>query len=142
MKKPITGITGCCAPDASGHAAAAPASSVMNLRRFMHDMGGSPAAAAILRTLSLPRAPWRVLEAELNCSESIGVARRLPQHRFNISASRPSGEWNEGDYDVLADSAVVGRIMRLVNAASLANSVERTLLRCVSRWLAFEPRQE
>jgi hypothetical protein len=26
------------------------------------------------------------------------------------SASRPSGEWNEDDFDVLADSAVVGRI--------------------------------
>jgi hypothetical protein len=27
------------------------------------------------------------------------------------SASRPSGEWNDDDYDVLAGSAVVGRIM-------------------------------
>jgi hypothetical protein len=27
-------------------------------------------------------------------------------------ASRPSGEWNEDDYDVLADGAVVGRIFR------------------------------
>jgi hypothetical protein len=26
------------------------------------------------------------------------------------SASRPSGEWNDDDYDVLADGAVVGRI--------------------------------
>src|SRR6516165_4578621 len=28
------------------------------------------------------------------------------------SASRPSGEWNDDDYDVLADGAVVGRIMK------------------------------
>ena len=28
------------------------------------------------------------------------------------SASRPSGEWSEDDYDVLADGIVVGRIMR------------------------------
>jgi hypothetical protein len=28
------------------------------------------------------------------------------------SASRPSGEWGEDDYDVLGDGAVVGRIMR------------------------------
>jgi hypothetical protein len=28
------------------------------------------------------------------------------------SASRPSGEWNDDDYDVLADSEVVGRIMK------------------------------
>jgi hypothetical protein len=28
------------------------------------------------------------------------------------SASRPSGEWNDDDYDVLADSVVVGRIFK------------------------------
>jgi hypothetical protein len=28
------------------------------------------------------------------------------------SSSRPSGEWSDDDYDVLADGAVVGRIMR------------------------------
>jgi hypothetical protein len=28
------------------------------------------------------------------------------------SASRPSGEWNDDDYDVLADGVVVGRIMK------------------------------
>jgi hypothetical protein len=28
------------------------------------------------------------------------------------SASRPSGKWSEDDYDVLADGAVVGRIMK------------------------------
>jgi hypothetical protein len=28
------------------------------------------------------------------------------------SASRPSGEWNDDDFDVLADGAVVGRVMR------------------------------
>jgi hypothetical protein len=27
------------------------------------------------------------------------------------SASRPSGEWNDDDFDVLADGVVVGRIM-------------------------------
>jgi hypothetical protein len=32
------------------------------------------------------------------------------------SASRPSGDWNDDDYDVLADGAVVGRIFR-ANAA-------------------------
>ena len=35
------------------------------------------------------------------------------------AASRPSGEWNEDDFDVLADGAVVGRIFR-ANAASVA----------------------
>ena len=28
------------------------------------------------------------------------------------SASRPSGEWRDDDYDVLADGVVVGRIMK------------------------------
>ena len=28
------------------------------------------------------------------------------------SASRPSGKWNDDDYDVLADGIVVGRIMK------------------------------
>jgi hypothetical protein len=29
------------------------------------------------------------------------------------SASRPSGEWNDHDFDVLADGAVVGRILKV-----------------------------
>jgi len=29
------------------------------------------------------------------------------------SASRPSGEWNDDDYDVLAEGVVVGRIMKV-----------------------------
>jgi hypothetical protein len=28
------------------------------------------------------------------------------------SASRPSGEWNDDDFDVLAEGAVVGRIFK------------------------------
>jgi hypothetical protein len=28
------------------------------------------------------------------------------------STSRPSGEWNDDDFDVLCDSVVVGRIMK------------------------------
>jgi hypothetical protein len=34
------------------------------------------------------------------------------------STSRPSGEWNDDDFDVLADGAVVGRILK-VHAALL-----------------------
>jgi hypothetical protein len=30
------------------------------------------------------------------------------------SASRPSGQWSDDDFDVLADGAVVGRIMKAV----------------------------
>ena len=29
------------------------------------------------------------------------------------SASRPSGEWNDDDYDILADGVVVGRIFKV-----------------------------
>jgi hypothetical protein len=36
------------------------------------------------------------------------------------SASRPSGDWNEDDYDVLADGAVVGRILK-VHAAPVGS---------------------
>jgi hypothetical protein len=36
------------------------------------------------------------------------------------SASRPSGEWNDDDYDVLADGAVVGRILK-VHAAPVGS---------------------
>jgi hypothetical protein len=32
------------------------------------------------------------------------------------SVSRPSGEWSEDDYDVLADGIVVGRIMKVTAA--------------------------
>jgi hypothetical protein len=28
-------------------------------------------------------------------------------------ASRPSGEWNDDDFDVLADGVVVGRVMKV-----------------------------
>jgi hypothetical protein len=30
----------------------------------------------------------------------------------HTSASRPSGEWSDDDYDVLAEGVVVGRIMK------------------------------
>ena len=32
------------------------------------------------------------------------------------ATSRPSGEWNDDDFDVLADGAVVGRIMKAAAA--------------------------
>jgi hypothetical protein len=42
------------------------------------------------------------------------------------SASRPSGEWNEDDFDVLADGIVVGRIFK-ANASSVGASWMWTL---------------
>jgi len=52
LKKPTTGIADCCARAASGHAAAAPHSSVMNSRRLMPDIGLPPRFGAA----GLPRA--------------------------------------------------------------------------------------
>jgi hypothetical protein len=37
------------------------------------------------------------------------------------SASRLSGEWNDDDFDVLADGVVVGRIMKAAAAGPLAS---------------------
>jgi hypothetical protein len=45
--------------------------------------------------------------------ESDGAASLILRR---ASASRPSGEWNDDDYDVLADGAVVGRIMKAAAA--------------------------
>ncbi len=42
------------------------------------------------------------------------------------SASRPSGEWNDDDFDVLADGVVVGRIMKAA-AVSVGQSWMWTL---------------
>ena len=43
--------------------------------------------------------------------------RAVPQLILKRAAtSRPSGEWNDDDYDVLADGMVVGRIMKAAAA--------------------------
>jgi hypothetical protein len=42
------------------------------------------------------------------------------------SASRPSGEWNDDDFDVLATGVVVGRIFK-ANAAPIGSPWLRTL---------------
>jgi hypothetical protein len=64
-------LSGCCARAASGHAAAATPSSVMNSRRFMPDIGLPPAwrRQSVHRALNLPQGDRQVLGANLNCSE-------------------------------------------------------------------------
>ena len=49
------------------------------------------------------------------------------------AASRPSGDWNDDDYDVVADGVVVGRIMKAAAVPvgmswmwTLANHEDRT----------------
>jgi hypothetical protein len=62
----------------------------------------------------------------------IGAAREalaIAQGRLVLkraSASRPSGEWNDDDFDVLADGAVVGRIFK-ANATPVGMSWMWTL---------------
>src|SRR4029453_10837332 len=68
LRKPITGIAGCCARAASGHAAAPP-SRVMNWRLFRSGMGFSPEPAVpAYRRLRMHRK--RPQGADLKCSES------------------------------------------------------------------------
>ena len=43
--------------------------------------------------------------------------------------SRPSGEWDDDDFDVLADGAVVGRIMKAAAAGWSAVAVDHPILR-------------
>jgi hypothetical protein len=42
------------------------------------------------------------------------------------SASRPSGEWNDDDYDVLADGVVGGRIFNAVGDSLLVVGITPT----------------
>jgi hypothetical protein len=58
------------------------------------------------------KAGRRILEG---ARDTLAVARG-PLILKRASASRPSGEWNEDDFDVLADGGVVGRIFK-ANAA-------------------------
>ena len=46
--------------------------------------------------------------------------------------SRASGEWNDDDFDVLADGAVVGRIFK-ANASPVGASWMWTLAFCIMR---------
>jgi hypothetical protein len=41
------------------------------------------------------------------------------------SASRPSGEWNDDDFDVLADGLVVGRIRAILRTSTTLADFER-----------------
>jgi hypothetical protein len=48
--------------------------------------------------------------------EDWGKKQMAPLILKHASASRLSGEWNDDDYDVLADGIVVGRIMKAAAA--------------------------
>jgi len=72
-RTPIVGsLPACCARAASGHAAAAPPSSVMKSRRLTPSIGLPPLgwATDTYRMLNLAQRGRQVLGADLNCSES------------------------------------------------------------------------
>ena len=96
-RNPITGIAGCCARAASGHAAAAPPSSVMNSRRShsitssarASSVGGTsrPSAFAVLRLMTssklgglLDRQIGRLLALE----DLVDVGGRTPIHLTGV----------------------------------------------------------
>src|SRR5262249_21925458 len=85
VMKPTTGVTGCCARATSGHAAAAPPSSVMNWRRLSSSMGSSPEPAVpAYRRLRMSRKHPHVLGGDLNCSESARAGDLAADHGAHI----------------------------------------------------------
>jgi hypothetical protein len=61
------------------------------------------------------------------------------------SASRPSGEWNDDDFDVLADGVAVGRIMKGGGSAGWEPMAVDAGLRTARRQRAehgYEPTRE
>jgi hypothetical protein len=85
----MTGTTD-CARAASGHAAAAPPSSVMNWRRLRSSMGSSPEPAVpAYSRLRMPRKHPQVLGVDLNCSES-RIAETMLLSRY------APGDWDGG----------------------------------------------
>jgi hypothetical protein len=87
----------------------------------------SPQGTRTQQHVALNRPSWRRPEA----LGGIGVATLAQLILKRASASRPSGEWSEDDYDVLADEAVVGRIMR---AAVAPEGTPWLLARRFLRW--------
>src|SRR5262249_35320980 len=90
LMNPTTGIAGCCARTASGQAAAAPPSSVMNWRRLRSSMGSSPEPAEpAYRRLRMPRKRPQVLGVDLNRSESGRLISVLDFQDFSVLFGKP-----------------------------------------------------
>src|SRR5262249_57570131 len=83
LRNPTTGIAGCCARAASGHAATAPPTSVMNSRRLRAGMGSHHPVQPVSRTLSLARRDWLVLGArpESFLIEVVGLSLRVFENK-------------------------------------------------------------
>ena len=75
-------------------------------------MACSPASAG-LSFYAQPPLAGDVTDARdlMDCLRSLSVPRMMTQLILKrASASRPSGAWDDDDFDVLADGVVVGRI--------------------------------
>jgi hypothetical protein len=81
-------------------------------------MEPSTSDSLLVRPLRVPRPrPFFPVRAGfLVCANDEPQRHSLMEKDYLVlkraSASRPSGEWNDDDYDVLADGAVVGRIFK------------------------------
>src|SRR5262245_47867095 len=86
LRNPITGIVACCARAASGHATAAPPSSVMNSRRLM----GFPEGQGSQMNYSRVRAVHRSKSGRL--MSALGrVSRVSPVHTAVRNCTRDEG---------------------------------------------------
>jgi hypothetical protein len=89
---------------------------------------GSTHAVAEARACRVRPATFPILTIRQGCQPASSATRALmtiesaaPLILKWASASRPSGEWNEDDFDVLADGIVVGRIFK-ANASPVGAS--------------------
>jgi hypothetical protein len=97
-----------------------PARSMRNLWRVHCVFQVEPSTSDSLLVVPRPRPFFAVRAGFLVCANDEPQRHSLMEKDYLVlkraSASRPSGEWNDDDYDVLADGAVVGRIFK-ANAA-------------------------
>jgi hypothetical protein len=102
LTKPTSGIAGCCARAASGHAAAPP-SSVMNSRRFMSDNGPSSSpvpmrAKTAAAAIGLPAPAYRgmadrPLGQYLNCSNRPGSSQTATHYLSRVLFENARQGW-------------------------------------------------
>jgi hypothetical protein len=71
--------------------------------------------------LNLSRASRKALNRRSTTKSNVGVSKEKDHLILKrATAFRPSGEWNDDDYDVLAGDEVVGRIFK-ANAAPVGS---------------------
>ena len=90
LRKPITGSAGCCARAASGHAAAAPPSSVMNSRRLTWSIGDFlPRVLESSLSQDAGQGTWDRPEFVLNRREALALFHFTITSHQSDSCARP-----------------------------------------------------